>query len=110
MQKRWLGTLAVIVIAAGLLAGCTTMAASREDLGGLPRADTPEYMMHPFRLIGVGGNMVGSIVQYTVAEPIFFALTPMPEFAGLSLEERRYLAEREEAWRAYFAGERPAVQ
>jgi hypothetical protein len=29
---------------------------------------------------------------------------------GLSLEERRYLDQRQEAWRQYLAGERPAVQ
>ena len=110
MQKRWLGTLGISLLLAGLLAGCTTMAASREDLGGLPRADTPEYMMHPLRLLSLGANMVGSIAQYAVAEPIYFGLSPVPEFAGLSLEERRYLEEREEAWRGYFSGERPAIQ
>ena len=110
MKTRWLGTLAISLLLVSVLAGCTTTAASREDLGGLPRADSAEYMTHPLRLMGLGFSMVGNIAQYTVVEPIYFGLAPMPEFVGLSLEERRYLEQREEAWRGYFAGERPAVQ
>jgi hypothetical protein len=37
-------------------------------------------------------------------------LAPTPEFVGLSQEERRYLEERQDAWRGYFAGDRPATQ
>jgi hypothetical protein len=37
-------------------------------------------------------------------------MAPVPQAFGLSLEERRYLEQREEAWRLYFAGERPLVQ
>ena len=110
MKTRWVGTLAIGLLLMGMLAGCTTTAASREDLGGLPRAETAEYMMHPLRLIAVAANIGGSVAQYTVAEPFYFLLAPIPEAAGLSLEERRYLAERQEAWRAYGAGEHPAVR
>ena len=110
MKKRWLGTLAISLLLVSVLAGCTTTAASREDLGGLPRADSAEYMVHPLRLIGLGFSMAGNIAQYAVVEPIYFGLSPIPEFVGLSLEERRYLEQRKEAWRGYLAGERLAVQ
>ncbi len=33
-----------------------------------------------------------------------------PEAVGLSLDERGYLQNRQEAWRQWLAGERPAVQ
>ena len=110
MKTRWVGTLAIGLFLVSVLAGCTTTAASREDLGGLPRADYPEFMMHPLRLVGLGFSVAGNIVQYTAAEPFYFLIAPAPELWGLSLEERRYLEERKEAWRGYFAGERPAVQ
>ena len=110
MRKRCLGMLAIGVLLVSVLAGCTTTAASREDLGGLPRAEYPEYMAHPLRMISLGFHFAGNIAQYTAAEPFYFLLAPVPELVGLSLEERRYLEERKEAWRGYFAGERPAVQ
>ena len=110
MKTRWLGTLAIGLLLVGLLAGCTTTIASREDLGGLPRADTPEYMMHPLRLVALGFNFAGNVTQYTMAEPFYVLLAPVPELVGLSLEERRYIEQRKEAWRGYLAGERPAVQ
>jgi hypothetical protein len=110
MKTRWLGTLAICMVLVGLLAGCATTIGSREDLGGLPRADSPEYMLHPLRLIALGFNSAGNVTQYAMMEPFYFLLAPVPEFVGLSLEERRYLAERQEAWRGYLAGERPAVQ
>ena len=110
MKTRGLGILVVGILLVGLLAGCTTTAASRVDLGGLPNADHPEYMTHPLRLISAGLNVVGNVMQYTLVEPTFFVLAPVPELVGLSLEERRYLEQRREAWRQYLAGERPAVQ
>lgn len=110
MKTRWLGTLAIGLLLVGVLAGCTTTIASREDLGGLPRADSPEYMMHPLRLIALGFHVAGNVAQYTVAEPFYVLLAPVPELVGLSLEERRYIEQRKEAWRGYLAGERPAVQ
>lgn len=110
MKTRWLGMLAIGMLLVSVLAGCTTTAASREDLGGLPRVDHPEYMMHPLRMIALGVNVAGNVVQYTVAEPFYFLLSPVPELVGLSLEERRYLEQRKEAWGGYLAGERPAIQ
>jgi hypothetical protein len=107
---RSLRILAVGVILGSLLSGCAATVASQEDLGGLPRADHPEYMIHPLRMVALGFNFVGNFTQYMVAEPFYFFLAPVPELVGLSLEERRYLDQRKEAWRQYLAGERPAVQ
>ena len=110
MKTRWFGTLAIALLVVGVLAGCTTPIASREYLGGLPNAEYPEYMWHPLRMIALGGHFAGNVLEYTVAEPFYFLLSPAPELVGLSLEERRYIEQREEAWRAYFARERPLVQ
>jgi len=110
MLTRSVWSLVVGVMLLGLLSGCAATVASQEDLGGLPRADHPEYMIHPLRLIALGLNSVGNFTQYTVVEPFYFFLAPVPELVGLSLEERRYLEQRKEAWRQYLAGERPAVQ
>ena len=110
MKTRWLGTLAIAVLVVGVLAGCTTTAASREDLGGMPNAQYPEYMWHPLRMIGLGFYFAGNVTQYVAAEPFYFLLAPVPEAVGLSLEERRYLEQREGAWRGFFTGQRPMVQ
>jgi hypothetical protein len=109
MKTRWLRSL-VIALLVGVLAACATPIASREDLGGLPRAEYPEYMWHPLRLIALGFHAAGNVAQYVAAEPFYFLLSPTPELVGLSLEERRYLQQQEEAWRVYFAGERQAFQ
>src|SRR5574341_1727184 len=103
MQTQSLRVLAIGVLVVGLLAGCATPAANREDLGGLVRGDNPEYFVHPLRLIALGFNAVGYPLQYGVVEPLYTLLLPAPgpEFAGLSLEERRYLMERHEAWLAF---------
>jgi len=110
MMTRSLRILAVGVILVSLLSGCAATVASQEDLGGLPRADHPEYMIHPLRLIALGINSFGNFTQYVFVEPFYFFLAPVPDLVGLSLEERRYLDQRQEAWRQYLAGERPAVQ
>ncbi len=109
METRSLRFLAIGLLLVGLLTGCATMA-GREDLGGVPNAEQPDYMVHPIRLIALPLTLVGNIVQYTLEEPIYFLLAPVPDSVGLSLEEQRYLAQRQEAWRQYFAGERKLVQ
>ncbi len=109
METRCLRILTIGLLVVGLLAGCATTAA-RQDLGGLVRAENPEYLGHPLRMISLGFNFVGNIAQYGAVEPMYFMLAPIPELVGLSLEERRYLEQRKEAWGQYFAGERPAVQ
>jgi hypothetical protein len=108
MKTRCLQALMIGVLSVGLLAGCATQAANREDLGGLVRGDYPEYFMHPLRIIAQVGHMTGNVVQYGIMEPGYFLFSaPFPEFTGLSLEERRYLAERKEAWGLgkFFGGE-----
>ncbi len=111
MRKRCLGMLAIGLLLASVLAGCTPTAASRENIG-LPTAENPEYMMHPLRLIALPSNAVGNVAQYALADPLYFLLSlgPMPEFVGLSLEERSYIAQRKEAWRESFTRKRPVVQ
>ncbi len=100
MKTRCLQVLAIGVLLVGLLAGCTTTAASRADLGGLPNADNPEYFAHPLRVVALGFNAVGYGIQYGLVEPAYFLLLPgpVPEIVGLSLEERRYLEGRWDAW------------
>lgn len=109
METRCLRILAVGLLTVGLLAGCATTA-MRQDLGGLVKAENPEYLAHPLRIILLGVNFAGNIAQYMAIEPFYFALSPVPEAVGLSLEERRYIEQREEAWRQYFTGQRPLVQ
>jgi len=109
METRCLRFLAVGVVLLGVLSGCATTA-GRDDLLGLPNAANPEYQAHPFRVIALPVHFVGNLVQYLVVEPISFFLAPVPEAVGLSLEEQRYIEQRQEAWRQYFAGERRMVQ
>ncbi len=109
MNAPFFRTVAVCVLLVGLLAGCATTAA-RQDLGGVPNAENPEYLAHPLRLLALGLHFTGNVLQYVLVEPGYFLLAPIPEAVGLSLEERAYLAERENAWGKYLAGERPAVR
>lgn len=109
MDTRYLRILVVVVLAVGLLSGCATTV-GRQDLGGFPNAEKPEYLAHPFRMFALGLNFGGNILQYGFVEPFYFLLTPVPEAVGLSLEERGYLEKRQEAWRQWLANERPAVQ
>lgn len=109
MDTRCLRFLAIGLLVVGLLAGCATTTA-RQDLGGMVKAENPEYLAHPLRMISLGVNFLGNIAQYVAIEPFYFALSPVPEAVGLSLEERRYIEQREEAWRQYVTGQRPLVQ
>jgi hypothetical protein len=89
-----------------VLAGCAT---TRIEQGGLPDAEHPEYLANPFRLVALPLHLAGNVLQYGVVEPFYFLLTPVPNAVGLSLEEQRYLAERQQAWDQWMRGERPAV-
>ncbi len=110
MNASFFRTLAIGILLVGLLAGCATTVA-RQEIGGVPNADNPEYLGHPFRMIALGVNFGGNVLQYGVIEPFYFLFaTPWPEAVGLSLDERAYLAEREKDWQQYLAGERPAVR
>jgi hypothetical protein len=93
------------LVLSGLLSGCATTI-SRQDTGGLSggisTAENPEYLAHPFRLIALPLYATGNILRYGVVEPFYFLMNTMPDFVGLSLEEREYLQERQDAWaRAY---------
>lgn len=103
MKTRCLRVLTIGALLVGLLAGCATPAANREDLGGLVRGDNPEYFLHPLRVIALGFNAAGYGIQYGVVEPVYFLLLPgpVPEIVGLSLEERRYLEGRRDAWTSW---------
>ncbi|MBI2562663.1 MAG: hypothetical protein HYW08_09805 [candidate division NC10 bacterium] len=81
METRCLRILAIGLLVVGLLAGCATTAA-RQDLGGLVRAENPEYLGHPLRMISLGFNFVGNIAQYGVVEPFYFMLAPCRRWWG----------------------------
>jgi hypothetical protein len=108
MERRSLRILVVGLLAVGLLSGCATTV-GRQDFGGFPNADHPEYLAHPFRMIALGVHLSGNILQYAVVEPFYFMWTPIPEAVGLSLDERGYLERRQEAWTQWLAGERSAM-
>jgi hypothetical protein len=90
----------------GALSGCASTAA-RYEYSGLPTAENPEYLAHPFRLVALAGHAGGNLLQYGVIEPFYFLLTPIPDVVGLSAEEQRYLAQEKEVYRATFSGQRP---
>ena len=109
MTTRVLAILMVGLLGIGLLGGCATT--TREDLGGLVTADNPEYFAHPLRILALGVNAGGEILQYGVMEPAYLLIVaPAPDFWGLSLAERRYWETRQEEWAKYLAGERPAYK
>jgi hypothetical protein len=85
------------LLLAGLLSGCATTLVRQENVG-LPTAENPEYLAHPFRLIALPLHAIGNITRYGVFEPLYFLINLAPDFHGLSLEEQQYLRERQEAW------------
>jgi hypothetical protein len=109
MERRFLRSLVVGVALAGVVAGCASTA-GRQDLGGLPTAENPEYLAHPLRMISLGVHFAGNVVQHAAVEPFYFVMNRVPDLVGLSLEERRYLEQREDAWRRLLKGERRLVE
>ncbi len=97
MRTRCGRAMMVGLVLVGLLTGCATTVA-RQDGVGLPTAENPEYLGHPFRLVALPLHFVGNIVRYGFIEPFYFAMNTMPDAVGLSLEEQRYLQERQEVW------------
>jgi hypothetical protein len=92
------GQVVLIALAlAVLLTGCATTTA-RQDTLGMPNAQNPEYLANPIRVIAAPLTVVGYALQFLVVEPIAFALNSAPDAFGLSLEEQRYLQERQAAW------------
>ena len=99
----------VSLLGAGMVSGCATT--MHEDLGGLANADNPEYFAHPLRILALGTNLGGNILQYGVMEPAYLLIVaPMPDAWGLTLAERAYWDQRRDEWGKYLAGERPAYK
>ena len=44
-------------------------------------------------------HLLASLFQYAIVEPFYFAMNAMPNAVGLSLEEQRYIMQRQEAWK-----------
>jgi len=107
MRTRILLTLLIALALAGGLSGC---AASTAAKSGLPDAENPEYLIHPLRLVTLPLHLVGNIVQYAVVEPFYFGLAKAPQAVGLSVDEQRYLAERQQAWEDWMDGRRKLVE
>jgi hypothetical protein len=95
------------LLLAGGLAGCATSNTFNE---GLPNANNPEYLAHPFRVLTLPLFLVGNLLQYGLVEPTYFLVNQTPEAFGLSQEEQRYIAMRQEEWRKYLEGERKLVE
>src|SRR5512138_600003 len=77
------------------LSGCATTATT--EVRGMPNADNPEYLSHPFRLAALPIHFTGNLVQYGLIEPLYFLLARAPDAVGLSAEEQQYLSQREDA-------------
>jgi len=89
------------LVLAGLLGGCATTV-SRQETMGISIAEQPEYLAHPFRLVALPAHALGNVVRYGLIEPLYFLMNTTPEFVGLSLEERQYIQERQDAWARWY--------
>ena len=98
MHTRYGRSLICGLFLVGLLSGCATTVAQQEQVG-LPTADNPEYLGHPWRLVALPTHLVGNILRYGLIEPFYFVMNTMPNAVGLSLEEQQYIQERSEAWK-----------
>lgn len=100
MWTRCGRTLVLGLVLFGLLAGCATV--PRQDYVTLPSEENPEYLVNPFRLIALPTHLLANAFQYAIVEPFYFAMNAMPNAVGLSLEEQRYITQRQEAWQRAF--------
>jgi len=99
----------VCLLGAGLVSGCATT--THEDLGGLANGDNPEYFAHPLRILALGANLGGNILQYGMMEPAYLlVVAPVPDAWGLTLSERAYWDQRRDEWGKYLSGQRPAYK
>ena len=101
MRTRCGRALVVGLLLAGLLSGCATTVVRQENVG-LPTAENPEYLAHPFRLVALPLHATGNILRYGFFEPFYFLMNQMPDFVGLSLEEQQYLRERQDVWGRWY--------
>lgn len=109
METRFLRTLIIGLVLVGVLGGCATTV-GRQEMVGLVSAENPEYMAHPLRMLALGMNLGGTAVHYLTMEPFYFLMSTVPDLVGLTLEERRHLEQRQEAWRQFIMGERRLVE
>jgi hypothetical protein len=91
----------VALVVAGLLGGCATTV-TRQETTGISIAESPEYLAHPFRLVALPLHATGNVVRYGFIEPFYFLMNATPDFVGLSLEERQYIQERQDAWARWY--------
>jgi hypothetical protein len=101
MRTRYGSPLVVGLLLVSLLSSCATTVV-RQDTVGLPTEDNPEYLAHPVRVIALPLHATGNILRYGLVEPLYFVMNAMPDFVGLSLEERRYLQERQDTWARWY--------
>lgn len=105
MRTRCGCALMIGLVLAGVLSGCATTI-SRQDTDGLSTgismSENPEYLGHPFRLVALPLYAAGNILRYGVVEPFYFLMNLTPDFVGLSLDEREYLQERQDAWKGLY--------
>jgi hypothetical protein len=90
-------TLAVALVLGVLLTGCASTVASQYSIG-LPNAQNPEYLAHPFRLAALGAHMAGNAIQLGIVEPFYFFMNRIPDAVGLSLDEQRLIEQRQADW------------
>ncbi len=107
MRVRILCSLVIGLVVLGTFSGCATRTVFSE---GLPNAQNPEYFGHPLRIVALPLDFVGNLLQYALVEPFYFLMNSAPEAVGLSLEEQRYLSERQEEWQKYIEGERKLIK
>ena len=107
MRVRILCSLVIGLVLLGAFSGCATRTVFNE---GLPNAQNPEYFGHPLRIVSLPLDFVGNLLQYALVEPFYFLMNSTPEAVGLSLEEQRYLSERQEEWQKYNEGERKLIK
>ena len=99
----------VCLLGAGLVSGCATT--NHEDLGGLANGDNPEYFAHPLRILALGTNLGGNLLQYGMIKPAYLLIVaPMPDAWELTLAERAYWDQRRDEWGKYLSGQRPAYK
>jgi hypothetical protein len=91
----------VALVLAGLVSGCATTVA-RQETQGVSIAEQPEFLAHPFRLVALPLHAAGNVARYGLVEPFYFLMNLTPDFVGLSLEERQYIQERQDAWARWY--------
>jgi hypothetical protein len=101
MRTGYGPSLLVGLLLVTLLSGCATTVV-RQDTVGLPTEENPEYLAHPVRLLALPLHATGNILRYGLVEPFYFVMNTMPDFVGLSLEERRYLQDRQDTWARWY--------